>query len=356
MILERLVLTNFRTYETLDLEFGERANLILGANASGKTNLAEAVHYLSLARSWRTQEDRNLIRFGCDYASIRAFVKEGALRREILVEITPQGKRVSLNGKPLLRRSELSRLVNVLLFSPEDVRLFQGPPSERRGFLDVSLSKRSGDYLSLLGKQAALLKSRNAILKEGAKDRDLLEVVTDQLIEVQEPIVRYRTMYATALNGVLPKLLASLRGVTAPCSLVYRSFVKDDGSFKERAKKAYLDALEGDVLHKSTSVGVHREDFSLRLNGKDVAEFGSQGENRMAALALKLSPYFLVEEEEKKPICVLDDVTSELDVDNAGRLLACLDTLGQSFLTATDLSLHGASVFEVSDHKAIRRN
>ena len=356
MILERIVLTNFRSYPSLDLEFGDKANLILGSNASGKTNLAEAIHYLSLARSWRTQEDRSLIRFGCDYASIRAFVREGALHREILIEITPQGKYVFLNGKPLPRRTDLTRLVNVLLFSPEDVRLFQGPPGERRGFLDVSLSKRSGDYLTLLGKQAALLKSRNALLKDGARDRDLLEVITDQLIEVQEPIVRYRTMYVTALNGVLPKLLASLRGVTAPCSLVYRSFVKDDGSFKQRAKKAYLDALEGDVLHKATSVGVHREDFSFRLNGKDIAEFGSQGENRMAALALKLSPYFLIEEEEKKPICVLDDVTSELDVGNAGRLLQCLESLGQSFLTATDLTLRGASVYEVADHNAKRRN
>ena len=355
MILERLVLTNFRSYPSLDIKFGEKANLIVGSNASGKTNLAEAIFFLSLARSWRTLEEKNLIRFGETYASVRAFVREGDLRRAILIEITPQGKTVSLNGKPLRRLSELSRLVNVLLFTPADVRLFKGPPAERRNFLDVSLAKRSNDYLSLVGRQAALLRSRNALLKEGIKDRDLFEVVTDQLIEVEEPIVRYRSMYVTSLNGVLPKLLASLRGITAPCSLVYRSFVKDDGSFKERAKKAYLDALEGDAIHKSTSVGTHREDFSFRLNGKDIAEFGSQGENRMAALTLKLAPYFLIEEEGRKPICVLDDVTSELDAENTSRLLSLLGSLGQTFLTATELSLQGASVFEVADHNAKRR-
>lgn len=356
MILERIVLTNFRSYPKLDLEFGERANLILGSNASGKTNLAEAIFLLSLARSWRTLEEKNLIRFGETFASVRAYVREGNLHREILIELTPEGKRVFLNGKPLRRLTELSRYVNVLLFAPSDVTLFDGPRSERRSFLDVSLSKKSNDYLSLMGRQAQLLKSRNALLKDGGRDMALLEVVTDQLIEVQEPIVRYRTMYVTSLNAVLPDVLASLRGQKTSCALLYRSFVKDDGTFKERAKKAYRDALEGDLLHKSTSVGVHREDFSLRLNGKDVAEFGSQGENRMAALALKLSPFFLIEEEERKPICVLDDVTSELDVDNVARLLTFLDKLGQSFLTATDLSLHGASVYEVADHNAKRRN
>lgn len=356
MILKRLRLTNFRSYPSLDLEFGEGANLILGSNASGKTNLAEAIFYLSLTRSWRTLEEKNLIRFGEDSATIQAFVREGNLHREIRIELTPQGKRVFLNGKPVRKLSELSRVVNVLLFSPEDVRLFEGPPSERRAFLDVSLSKRSSDYLALIGRQSALLKSRNALLKDGARDADLLEVITAQLIEVQEPIVRYRTMYVTALNAVLPNVLAALRGQKAPCSIVYRSFAKDDGSFKANAEKAYRDALEGDILHRSTSVGVHREDFALRLNGKDVAEFGSQGENRMCALALKLSPFFLIEEAERKPICVLDDVTSELDADNAGRLLQYLSELGQSFVTATNLSLQGASVIEVADHNALRRN
>lgn len=356
MILERLILTNFRTYPNLDLEFGDKANLIVGSNASGKTNLAEAIFFLSLARSWRTLEEKSLIRFGEEFASIRAFVREGGLHREILVEITAEGKRVFLNGKPIRRLSELSRLVNVLLFTPSDVRLFKGAPGERRNFLDVSLSKRSNDYLSLISRQASLLKDRNAMLKEGAKDRQLLEVITDQLIAVQQPIVRYRSMYVTALNGVLPKLLASLRGITAPCALVYRSFVKDDEAFPERAKKAYQDALEGDLLRKTTSLGVHREDFSFKLDGKDVAEFGSQGENRMAALALKLAPFFLIEEEERKPICVLDDVTSELDAENTARLLELLRHLGQSFVTATELNLQGASVYEVANHNAIRRN
>ncbi len=356
MILQRLVLKDFRNYPSLDIEFGERENLILGGNGSGKTNLAEAVYFLSLARSWRTNEDADLIRDGSLEGSVKAYVREGNLHREILITLGPDGKRVFLNGKPVGRISELAKLVNVVLFAPSDVTLFQGPPGERRDFLDVSLSKVSADYLRLIGRYNRLLKQRNALLKQPSPDKDLLEVTTDQLVQVAEPIVRYRTMYVTSLNGVLPKVLGRLRGVNAPCELVYRSFVKDDGSFVERAKKAYSDALESDLYHKSTSVGTHREDFSLRINGRDIASRGSQGENRMAALALKLSPFFLVEDEAKKPICVLDDVTSELDANHVARLLALLKELGQSFLTATHLKLEGASIIEVANHTAARRN
>lgn len=356
MILQRLVLKDFRNYPELDIEFGEKGNLILGGNGSGKTNLAEAVYLLSLARSWRTNEEKDLVRDGASEATVRAFVKEGNLNREILIRFGPDGKSVLLNGKPLARLSDLSKLVNVVLFAPADVSLFQGPPSERRAFLDMSLSKVSGDYLNLLGRSGRLLKERNALLKQPNPDRALLEVVTDQLIRVAEPIVRYRTMYVTSLNGVLPKVLSRLRGVDAPCGLAYRGFVKDDGSFAERAKKAYSEALENDLFHKSTSIGIHREDFSLRIGGTDIASRGSQGENRLAALALKLSPFFLVEEEAKKPICVLDDVTSELDANHVARLLSLLKELGQSFLTATQLNLEGASVIEVAHHTAARRN
>ncbi len=356
MILQRLVLKDFRSYPSLDIEFGERENLILGSTGSGKTNLAEAGYFLSLARSWRTSEDADLIRDGSLEGSVRAYVKEGNLRREILIVLGPDGKRVFLNGKPIGRISELAKLVNVVLFAPSDVTLFQGPPSQRRDFLDVSLSKVSADYLGLIGRYNRLLKQRNALLKQPSPDMTLLEVVTDQLVQVAEPIVRYRTMYVTSLSGVLPKVLGRLRGANAPCELVYRSFVKDDGSFAERARKAYSDALESDLLHKSTSVGTHREDFSLRIGGRDIASRGSQGENRMAALALKLSPFFLVEEEAKKPICVLDDVTSELDANHVARLLSLLKELGQSFLTATQLKLEGASLIEVADHTAARRN
>ena len=356
MILHRLSLRNFRTYERVDLTFEPKINLILGDNAAGKTNLAEAIQFISLARSWRTNEGATLIRTGKEAAYIQAQLSEGELRRTVEIELCKEGKRITINGKPAKRLSELFQIANVIVFAPDDVSLFQKSPADRRTFLDVSLSKHSSDYFSLVSRYNKLLKERNALLKQINPDRSLLDILTEQMIQTSEIIVRYRTMYITSLNAVLPKILEKLYGEKSTGSLVYRPFARDDGRFLERARKAYRDALESDLIHKSTSVGVHREDFSFLLNGKNVADYGSQGENRMAALALKLSPFYLIESEEKKPICVLDDVTSELDAVHVSRLLSLLRDLGQTFVTATHLTIDGATIIDVADHNATRRN
>ena len=355
MILTRIRLRDFRGYENLELEFDSRRNYILGDNASGKTNLAEAIHYLSLARSFRTSEDENLIRQGKESAYIEAEVYEGKFRRVIGIEITKKGKKITLNGKPLRRLSELATLVNVIAFAPSDAAIFYGSPGERRNFLDVGISKQSEDYFRLITRYNGLLKQRNAALKKSNPDLGVIDALTYQLIEVSEPIIRYRSMFVSSLNATVPGVLGRLRGDNPSCSLVYRSYVKDDGHFRENAQKAYREALEGDLIRKTTSIGPQREDFSFRLNGRDISEFGSQGENRMAALALKLSPYLLVENPDKKPICVLDDVLSELDANHRENLLTLLGEWGQTFLTATSIETHGESVIDISAHNAIRR-
>lgn len=356
MILSRIVLRNFRTYDHLDLTLSPKLTIICGANAAGKTNLAEAINYISLARSWRSSDDSVLLKDGSDYAAIDSYVKEGPLSREIRIEFGKNAKRILINGKPARRLSELSKLTNVLRFAPSDVPFFTGSPSERRSYLDVNLAKQSFDYFELIARYNKLLKERNLTLKSRNPDRSLLEVLTDQLIDVAEPLVRYRSMYIASLNEVMPGLLERLRGEKTTCRLVYRPFVKPDESFRVRAKKAYQGALESDLLHGSTSIGPHREDFSMELNGKDISIYGSQGENRMAVLALKLAPYFLIEDEDKKPICVLDDVTSELDENHVKCLFEVLKTIGQVFVTATNLEIQGASYIDVSANNATRRN
>jgi len=355
MILTHLGLRDFRNYPVLSLDPGSGLNLILGDNAAGKSNLAEAVHYLSLARSWRTQEDRLLIRDHAESALIQASIQEGGLTRQIEIEIAKNHKRITVNGKNVRRLSELSKLVNVIVFAPNDVSLFLNSPGERRNFLDVALGKQSLDYFSLISRYNRLLQERNAALKRLRPDRGIVAVLTKQMIEVAEPLVKLRHMYVNEINRVLPDLVGRLRGEPSKASIVYRPFVKDDDEFAQAAEKAFGEALENDLLHRSTSVGPHREDFSFRLNGKNVAEYGSQGENRLAVFALKIAPYFLIEDEAKKPICVLDDVTSELDGAHQKNLLEFVKTLSQVFLTATKLDIEGASIIDVSANKAIRR-
>ncbi|HAS55984.1 MAG TPA: hypothetical protein DEF61_00375 [Firmicutes bacterium] len=355
MILDHIRLRNFRTYDNLDLNLSPGLNLVLGENAAGKTNLVEAIQYLSLARSWRTSDDGTLVKEGKHLALIDASISEGDIKRRIEIQIDKNSKRIAINGKNVSRLSDLSKTVNVISFSPSDVALFSESPSKRRSFLDIAISKQSGDYFNLICRYNKLLKDRNSLLKQERVDKNLLQVITDQMIETSYPITRYRMMYVASSNEIMPNLLHQLRGDSKASRLVYRPFVKPDGQFIENARKAFEISLENDLSHRFTGVGPHREDFSFSFDGKDIASYGSQGENRMAVLALKLVPYLLIESEDKKPICVLDDVTSELDENRINRLIGVVKGFKQVFITATNLNIEGASVIEVAANNATRR-
>ena len=355
MNLVHLELRNFRSYSSLKLDFDKGITLIEGSNAAGKSNLAEAIHYLSLAHSWRCEDDSILIKDGERSALIKANVESSGLHRTIEIVLQQGSKKISVNGKPIHRLSELSKLTGVIVFSPKDVSLFSDSPGERRSFLNVSLSKQSLDYFALIVRYERLLEERNAALKKPKPDLALLEVVTERIIETSEPLVRLRHLYVGQINKALPDIVAALLGPGQSVKLNYVPFIKDDDHFKDNAQKAFKRSLESDLLHKATGIGPHREDLSLSLNGKDIVRYGSQGENRLAVISLKLAPYFLVEDEGRKPILVLDDVLSELDEAHAKALVAFLKPLNQTFITATHCEIDGASIVEVSGQNATRR-
>ncbi|MCR4562811.1 MAG: DNA replication/repair protein RecF [Bacilli bacterium] len=355
MILTHLSLRNFRSYESLELDFSDKLNLITGDNGAGKTNLAEAVYYLALAKPWRNGDDAALIKEGAEAAYIAADILEDGISRKIEIYITRKGKKASINGSPIRKLSELSKLVNVILFSPSDVSLFKGPPSARRGFLDLSIAKLSDEYLRCLSRHEKILEERNALLKNENVDKAYLEVLTNQLIEIGEPIERDRRRYVEGLNKILSEIASGLYGRKREVFVAFRPFVKS-GDYKEEARKLYAKSLENDLYRKTTGVGLQREDFSVNLDGKDIAIYGSQGENRLAAIALKTAPYFLVREEGRKPIAVYDDVYSELDEVRTRSLTDLLLRLGQCFISAAQIQIPAATRFEVAGNKAIRRN
>lgn len=355
MILTRLTLSDWRSYKQLDLTFEKGLTLIEGNNGEGKTNIAEAIHYLSLARSWRSDDDAPLIRAGAENCCVRACVREGDINRVVEIRLSKEGKRISLNGKPIKKLSELSAVANVLLFSPEDTRLFVASPLLRRSFLDVSISKVDQAYMSLIANYRRLLQERNAALKAEKKDTMLIDVLTERLLETEKPIIEKRKDYINSLNEKLPKVAEKLFGEKTAIEVVYKPFLSISDKFIEEGKKAYERSLDGDLMRKSTSIGIHREDLSLELNGRDVGVYGSQGENRLSAIAIKLTPYFLISETEKKPIIVLDDIYSELDESHAKNLSSLLVALNQTFVTTTKLDINGASYVDVADHIAKRR-
>jgi DNA replication and repair protein RecF len=356
MIVSHLELRSWRSYPSLSLDFANKVNVIEGSNGSGKTNLAEAIYYLSFARSWRSDDDGPLIKQGESQAYLQASLQEGELHRSVEIELSRSSKRIKVNDKPIHRLSELSKLTNIILFAPTDTTLFTGSPSCRRNFLDVSLSKSSLDYLSLISSYSHLLSERNASLKSPNPDKKYLSVVTEEMIALEEPIERYRSEYVEGLNQTLAPLVSCLYGSKRVAKLVYKPFLPLNDKFTDEARKAYEKCLENDLFRKSTSIGPQREDFSLLLDDKDIGVYGSQGENRLAAIALKLSPYYLIQEESKKPIAVLDDIYSELDEFHSKALDELVGTLGQCFITAAKLKINGASYIEVADHNAKRRN
>lgn len=354
MIITRLELFNFRSHRSLNITPSEKENVVFGKNGSGKTNFVEAIYLLSLCKSWRTNEIRTLINHDSDSAFVRAYVRKGALNRKIEISISNKGKKIILDDKPVRRLSELSKVVNVTLFSPEDVNLMKDSPSARRSFLDVSISKEFPEYLSLIGKYEKLLLERNAALKATSIDKSYIEILTTQMIDVSEPIIRHRSKYVERLNKIIERLANSLYDENRSLQLFYKPFIRNE-NFKESAKRMYEKNLENDIIHKATSIGIHREDFSMMLDGSDISLYGSQGENRLAAIALKTSPYFLIEDPNKKPIAILDDVYSELDDKHSKRLTNLLKSLGQVFVTTADASIDGDALIEISDNNARRR-
>ncbi len=348
MLIKRIGLKNFRNHQSLSFEFTDHLNILTGLNAVGKTNIVEAIYYLSLGRSFRTSEDIDLIKKNHERAEIDATILEGELSRKIKIIITKTGRMVMINGKNISKLSELSKCVNVILFQPKDVMLFSGPPRDRRNFLDIAISKKSSIYLDYISRYDKVLKERNDLLKMDKVDQTLLDVTTELMVKLSGSIISYRQMYVKDINDILNKITRALTGEKGKFELKYYPFVPYDADYQENAKKAFKRAEESDFKHKQTSIGIHREDISISLNGRDIATFGSQGENRIAALALKLSPYFLIEDRDKKPIIVLDDVMSELDNTNQERLIKFLRKFGQVFITGTKLDIPDCNHLQIN--------
>ena len=349
MIVKSLKLKNFRNHNYLNYEFKPGINIFTGNNGVGKTNIVEAIYYLSLARSFRTRETKELISDGKDIGEIDSVVLEGELKRKIRIILTPRGRQVIINGKPIAKISELSELMNVVLFEPKDVLLFRGSPKARRDFLDISIAKKYPVYMSHLSNYDKLLKQRNDVLKSEKVDEILLDTTTKMLIQQSKPIIQFREAYVKDINDILIKITRALAGEEKVVKLHYKPFIEVDENFQTNAEDAFKRSLDGDLKRKATSIGVHLEDFLVTLKGKNIGEYGSQGENRLVSLALKLSPYFLITNKDKRPVVVLDDVMSELDQTHRMRLLNLLTKFEQVFITSTKLEFKNATQYALKE-------
>ena len=361
MFIESLELQNFRNYKTLSLQFDRGTNILFGDNAQGKTNILEAVYLGGTTKSHRGSKDREMIRFEQDEAHIRMQVKREAVSCRIDMHLKKnKSKGIAINGVPIRKASELFGAVNMVFFSPEDLQIIKEGPGERRRFLDLELCQLSKVYLNQLTNFNKILNQRNKLLKDLAFMPDLLptlEVWDEQLASYGGQLILAREEFVEQLNEISVGIHANLTGEKERLELVYEPNVQRE-QFSLMLKKN----RDKDIRFKLSSVGPHRDDLCVKINGIDIRKYGSQGQQRTAALSLKLSEIYLVKRLiHDTPVLLLDDVLSELDGSRQNYLLQSIRDI-QTLITCTGLDdfvshqFNINRVFRVIDGRVFQNN
>ncbi|WP_099469820.1 DNA replication/repair protein RecF [Konateibacter massiliensis] len=336
MIIKSLKLADFRNYDELDISFDEGTNILYGDNAQGKTNILEAIYLCGTSKSYKSSKDREIIKFERDEAHIRSIILKNDIEYKIDIHLKKnKTKGIAINGIPIKRASELFGIVNFVFFSPEDLNIIKNGPSERRRFVDLELCQLDKIYLYHLTKYNKILNQRNKLLKDIPFQRslqDTLSVWDLQLAEYGIKIIERRREFIEQLNEIILGVHKKLSGGKEELFIEYEENVKEDEFLFLLEKN-----IEKDIKLKTTSVGPHRDDLNFLIKNVDIRKYGSQGQQRTAALSLKLSEIELVEKIIKeKPILLLDDVLSELDSNRQNYLLNNISNT-QTLITCTGL-------------------
>ncbi len=336
MKIKSLKLKNYRNYETLSLNFDDAANIFYGDNAQGKTNILEAIYMTGTTKSHRGAKDREMIRFGCEESHMETIISKNGIDYQIDMHLKKNGsKGIAINKVPIRRASELFGIVNLVFFSPEDLNVIKNGPSERRKFVDMELSQIDKVYMSNLANYNKTLNQRNHLLKEMSFGKnDALESTLDvwdmQLINYGNKIRERRLEFIEDMNKIVSSIHSNLTGNRESIRLIYE--IQGGGlSFEQSLKKN----RDRDLRLKSTSSGPHRDDICFLTGELDLRKYGSQGQQRTAALSLKLSEIELVKQSiHDTPILLLDDVLSELDKNRQNYLLDNIHDI-QTLITCT---------------------
>lgn len=339
MYIKELELSNFRNYEELTVSFSKDVNIFLGENAQGKTNLLEGIYLHAMARSFKNIRDRDMIRFDQDYCKVRAVANYEEEDHTSEIVISREGaKAVRIDGAKIERTSELLDRLHIIVFSPEDLKIVKDEPGKRRAFLDREICQIRPGYVSDLNDYRRTLKQRNAYLKEPAMDEVFLSVLDEELIRKGARLVRERRKFIEKIDKIAHEIHYKISGGKENLSLTYETDLDVEYYNEEECFAALLDDnAEKDRLYGTTRKGPHRDDIKISADGIDLRRYGSQGQQRTAALSLKLSEIKLIEEETgESPILLLDDVLSELDNERQKYLINSLGD-NQMFITTTDL-------------------
>ena len=347
MIIKSLELANFRNYETLDIHFDKGTNILYGDNAQGKTNILEAIYVSATTKSHKGSKDKEIIHFDKEEAHIRTYLEKEDIEYKVDMHLRKnKSKGIAIDGKKIKKAADLMGLLNIVFFSPEDLAIIKNGPSERRRFADMELCQLDSFYLYNLNHYNKIINQRNKLLKDmyfnpGLKET--LNIWDSQLVSYGSKIIERRSIFTGQLCDIINEIHSKLSGGKEKLTVKYEPDVSIE-NFEEKMK----ENQEKDIKSKMTSTGPHRDDFSFIVNDIDIRKYGSQGQQRTAALSLKLSEIELVKKITKDtPVLLLDDVLSELDSNRQNYLLNSIGDI-QTIITCTGLDEFVNNRFEIN--------
>lgn len=369
MHMQQLKLKNYRNYEELDISFDDKVNVIIGENAQGKTNLMEAIYVLAFTKSHRTPREKELIRWEEEYAKIEGVITKRKRSLPLEVTLTAKGKKAKLNRIEQKRLSDYIGALNIVMFAPEDLSLVKGSPQIRRRFIDMELGQIQPRYIYHLGQYQKTLKQRNHFLKQMQQrkmnDQTMLHVLTDQLIEHAAFLLERRFQFLELLRLWAGPIHYDISRNLEQLEIQYLASIEvSESANREKiaiaCQNKFREVEEKEIERGTTLIGPHRDDLVFYVNKKNVQTYGSQGQQRTAALSVKLAEIELIHQEAGEyPVLLLDDVLSELDDSRQSHLLYAIQGKVQTFVTTTSVdgisheTLRNAELYTIKNGKAI---
>ncbi len=334
MYVERVMLKGYRNYNSLDTSLSNGLNVLFGDNAQGKTNFLEAIYFCGTGRSHRTHNDKELISFSEANGYIRLTVKKELTETQINVHLKKDAKKgIAIDGTPVSRLGELFGSLLVVMFSPEDLQLIKASPQLRRRFMDMELCQLSKVYYYELQQYYKALNERNSLLKKIRQNKNHMETLfvwDEQLVKYGAKIIKYRQDFINNIDHISSGIHGKITNGKESLSVKYKPNVSSD-QFAERLQKT----SERDIICGSTSSGVHKDDIDFYINDVNARAYGSQGQQRTAALSVKLAEITIITNKKNTtPVLLLDDVLSELDNSRQQFLLKSIEEI-QTLLTCT---------------------
>lgn len=332
MYIRELSLSNFRNYETAHVWLDKGINIFKGNNAQGKTNILESIYLCATARSHRTHQEKEIIKWGEEASHVQLEVQKRTFEDKIDFHLTSKGKAVAINRLPVNKLGELFGTVTVVMFSPEDLQLIKKSPKERRRFIDIELCQFDKLYYYSLKQYHKVLKQRNNALKQHYmnKDESIIDIWDMQLSQYAKEVIHKRQTFVEELNKIAKEIHLDISGSKEDLEVIYEPNVKTD-----QLDEKLIKYRQKDLMTQTTSIGPHRDDLKFLINGMDVRLYGSQGQQRTVVLSMKLAELKLMKENlGESPILLLDDVLSELD-DSRQKYLFTYTQDTQTLITCT---------------------